>query len=216
MAISTYAELQSAVAKWLERTGDTTVTGNVADFITLAESRINRDLRLNAVEASAPLTGSTSSRILTPPSGVVAPIALYLTTYGTQDYLRPFVQGSESMGTINGVPSAWSWAGDVIWLDEPCDQAHTFTFRYQGTFALSDSATTNALLTAHPDVYLFASLVEVNAFLQDPQTAALWDARYRAAIDEINAKENRAKSRAPLIVDAALRHPGGYNINSDV
>ncbi len=42
MAITTYSELQSAVADWLNRSD---LTARIPDFITLAETRINRDLR---------------------------------------------------------------------------------------------------------------------------------------------------------------------------
>ena len=41
MSLATYTDLQTAVANWLMRAGDTEITGNVADFITLAESRIH-------------------------------------------------------------------------------------------------------------------------------------------------------------------------------
>ena len=43
MAIGTYAELQTAVANWLDR-GD--LTERVKEFIDLAEARMNRVLRL--------------------------------------------------------------------------------------------------------------------------------------------------------------------------
>jgi predicted PurR-regulated permease PerM len=43
MAIGTYAELQTAVANWLDR-GD--LTERIKEFIGLAEARMNRVLRL--------------------------------------------------------------------------------------------------------------------------------------------------------------------------
>ena len=42
MAIGTYAELQTAVANWLDR-GD--LTDRIVEFIDLAEVRINRIIR---------------------------------------------------------------------------------------------------------------------------------------------------------------------------
>lgn len=40
MALATYGDLQTAVASWLARAGDSVVTGSVADYITLCEARL--------------------------------------------------------------------------------------------------------------------------------------------------------------------------------
>ncbi len=40
MTLATYSDLETAVANWLARAGDSVITSNVADFITLCESRI--------------------------------------------------------------------------------------------------------------------------------------------------------------------------------
>jgi len=70
MTITTYSGLQTGVANWLSRSGDTTVTSNVADWIILCESRIHygsgdaedpdvsfftRPLRTRAMETEAQL-----------------------------------------------------------------------------------------------------------------------------------------------------------------
>lgn len=47
MAISTYSELQTAVANWLDRDD---LTARIPEFISLAEARFNRDLRIRAME----------------------------------------------------------------------------------------------------------------------------------------------------------------------
>lgn len=213
MAISTYAELKTAIANWLERSGDAAITANAGDFIALAESRLNRSLTLRAMEAETTLTGSVSSRQLTLPSDFVEPKALFLTTFGSQDYLRPFLAGTEPLGTTDGTPTAWTVNGAALDLDRPCDRAHTFLFRYRKSFALSDSATTNWLLTNHPDAYLFAALVEANIFLGDNETAVSWELRLKQSLDQIAEKEGRSKSRATLGVDPALmRTTGAFSI----
>src|SRR4051812_21707199 len=144
MSVSTYTELQTAVQTWLDRTDLSSVA---ADFITLAESRLNRVLsssRLNLVDGS--LTGSTSSRSVALPTGFVEPIALFLTTFGVRTMLAPKVAGTFEYGTTSGVPSAWCINGSNIDLDVPCDQAHTFSFRYRKKLDIA-SDTTNWLLT---------------------------------------------------------------------
>ena len=50
MAISTYAELQTAVTDWMARSD---LSGNAADFITLGEARLNRKLPLRELTDQA-------------------------------------------------------------------------------------------------------------------------------------------------------------------
>ena len=44
MALTTYAELQTAVANYLARTD---LTSQIPDFIYIAETRLRRQLRIN-------------------------------------------------------------------------------------------------------------------------------------------------------------------------
>src|SRR5205823_6475150 len=63
LALANYTDVQTAIATWLAAAGDAEVTGNAADFILLAEQRINRGaegsypsppLRLQAMETVDP------------------------------------------------------------------------------------------------------------------------------------------------------------------
>lgn len=216
MSLDSYANLKLEAANWLERSGDSTITGNVATFVTLAEARINRDLRLNAVEAEATLTGTLSSRSLSLPTGYIEAVALWLTTYGDRQPLRKFIAGTEPVLVPNGIPSAWCIDGAAISLDWPCDQAHPFAFRYRGRLRLSDVVTTNALLENHPDVYLSATLIEAYLFVKDTESAATWEGRYRDGKAGANRLEMRSK-RTKMAVDPGLAAIGGggtYNINT--
>ena len=53
MAITTYAELQTAVSNWLDRTD---LTARAPEFIALAEASMQRDIRHYSMEARAALT----------------------------------------------------------------------------------------------------------------------------------------------------------------
>src|SRR6185312_222580 len=50
MGLSTYSDLQTAVASWLAKSSDSAITGKAPDFVTLAESRIKDDLKTLAME----------------------------------------------------------------------------------------------------------------------------------------------------------------------
>ena len=211
MSISTYSELKTAVQTWLDRSD---LSANAADFIALAESRLNRVLPLRTMQVDVTLTGTGSSRSLALPADFVEPVALFLTTFGVQTRLTPRLAGTFEYGTVNGVPSAWCINGTNIDLDVPCDQAHTFSFRYRKSFALSDSVTTNWLLTNHPDVYLFAALVEAAFFIENPDFMAGVQGRLDLALKEVIDEQGRSLGIATLATDPALATRHRYNIRS--
>jgi len=57
MALTTYAELQTAVANYLARTD---LTSQIPDFIYLAETRLRRQLRINEMLTQTSLTVSAN------------------------------------------------------------------------------------------------------------------------------------------------------------
>ena len=80
-----------------------------------------------------------------------------------------------------GRPSQWTYPStSELKLDRPCDQAYAFRFHYRQRFALSDSATTNWLLTNHPDIYLAACLMWGAGYQEAFPNGAVW----KAVLDE--------------------------------
>lgn len=210
MTISTYAQLQAAVLTWTERTGagaTDPIVANITDLIAICESRLNRTLPHRFADTT--LTGTASSRQLTLPSDYAEPKRLQLTTNDEYTDLKPSTAATMDYIAISGTPDEWCINGSYIDLNRPCDQAHTFRFRYRQKLALSDSATTNWLLTAHPDVYLFGTLVEAADIAEFPERAPVWNARYMAALEEVAYNESRGESIATLNVDPALWARGG-------
>jgi len=218
MAIGTYAQLKTALETWLARAGDADVVANAADCISMGESRLNRRLDLRMFRTDATLTGTVSSRSLTLPTDFVEPIALFITISGSRTMLSPKIAGTFTYSTTNGIPVAWCINGSNIDLDCPLSSAYSFSFRYRQSFALSDSATTNWLLTNHPDCYLSAAMVHAAMLVQDSDAIQIWQSALNQHIDEINEKENRNRSIGTLIVDTALTtnlsSPGSFDFTS--
>jgi hypothetical protein len=69
MALSTYTELKTAIADWLDR-GD--LTANIPDFITLAEARVNRELRIRPQEVRSTMTTTAGNRYHALPGGYLS------------------------------------------------------------------------------------------------------------------------------------------------
>lgn len=97
-------------------------------------------------------------------------------------------------GGTTGRPAFFSIVGNEIQLAPAPDGSYEIEMDYYKKFdALSDSTTTNWLLTNSPDAYLFGSLAEASPFIRaNDSRIALWEAKYQAAIAELNRESDRA------------------------
>lgn len=209
MAISTYAELKTAVTNWMARSD---LSGDAADFITLAEARLNR--QIPAVETDVTLTGTIGSRrISVAANSVVSPLALFIVeATGEEDELTQKADGTFPYTATPGRPTVWAMDGTNIDFDCPLDAAYTFRFRIRQRFVLSDSATTNWLLTNHPDIYLAATIVWSGAFIRDPEVISLFKGALEEGIPEVKTIIAE-QSRGVLTVDPGLTQGGGFTYN---
>ena len=78
MAISTYSELKASIANFLNRDD---LTATIPDFISLAESSINNEIRHWRMETRAETT--IDSQFTGIPSDWLSTIRFHLTTSGT-------------------------------------------------------------------------------------------------------------------------------------
>ncbi len=180
MAIANYSDLKTKVASWGRRAGNATFVAEVPDIITLAEGRLNRELP--AVETDTTLTGVLNNRRIDISAvSMVEPIALFIAAIGMDEReVRFKADGTFPYLTTSGRPSFAAIDGTNIDFDRPLDAAYPFRFRYRQKFNLSDSATTNWLLTNHPDIYLAACLMWGAGYREDwPNGAA-----FKSILDE--------------------------------
>lgn len=193
-SLGTYAELQSAIASWNFARTDLPVE----NLILLAETRINRDLKLRNATTDESLTGVVSSRQIALPSGFISASDCWLVNSVGRVELYQLPPGITTI-TSSGQPEYWAIEGEYLTFERPCADDYAFVLRCITKLALA-STSTNWLLTNYPDVYLAASNVEAATWIQDDAQAVRWDARYQAALSGVNSIEARS-SRAPLRTD---------------
>jgi hypothetical protein len=197
MALTTYIELQAAIASRLHRSDLTT---QIVDYITIAEKRLNRLLKLSQAETEVTLTATPSSRSLTLPSDFGTVIALYLTTYLPRTPLEFRLPEDMQVMDANGQSEYWTIDGAVIKTDTPADIAYTYTLRYKAAYDLASSST-NTLLTKYPDLYLYGSLVEAGADTKDGELVQMSAGRFNEALREVKDDINAARNLAPLTTE---------------
>jgi hypothetical protein len=208
MAIGTYSELQTAVASWLVRRD---LTARIPEFITLAESRLNRVLRTRRGEVTQTTTAPSGARQISLPAAYSEALNVWLVYPGSSERteLRFVDPARLTVSTISGCPAAWTIDGSNLAFERPCDQDYEIAIRALEKFALSDAAPTNALLTDYPDAYLYATLAEAGPALRDADTAAAYEGKLSRAIAEINAKDARSRSQQKLSTEVGQMQRAG-------
>jgi len=196
MSITTYAELQAAVGNWLDHG---LFAARIPEFIALFEAAANRRLRVREQEATATLT---------PVSGAAALPADYLawrrlTWTGTPrvelQYVHPSYLQAAYPSSPSDVPRIFTIEGMTLKI-RPLDGTPLELDYFQKIPALSDGNPNNWLLAAHPDVYLFGSLVEAEMFGVNDERAPLWKARRDEIFDEIEKLTNKTRGAGAMRV----------------
>jgi hypothetical protein len=201
MAITTYAQLKTAIADWSNRSD---LTSYLGDFITLAENRMFDDLLLKNFESEESLTLTQDQNYVALPSGYVSPIAFWLIVDGERVALEMVLPEQLPYYTDSTQPEFWAIDGANIRFDCPASENYSAKFRMYKTSALSDSNTSNYLLTRRPDVYLAACMVECSRFIRDTELFNIWEPRYLTGRASLMASENRSRE-VPLRTDIPAR-----------
>ena len=193
MAISTYAELQTATANWLDRTD---LTARIPEFIDLAEASLNRTIR-NHQMITRNDAYSLDARYVNLPTDTleVVRIVVDVSPQITLEYLTPEEIAERRGSGGNGRPVYFTVIGgspnQIELLPSP-DSTYTSSIVYYTKIpALTDVATTNWLLTNNPDIYLFATLVEAFPYLMNDERVPMWNARLDKALNELKLQGGR-------------------------
>lgn len=183
MSIANYTELQAAVASWLKRDD---LTANIPDFISLAEARHARDLRLVQMLTTTTLATVAGVRTVALPADWLHPRSLALVSpYRRLAPASPGKFAEEFPSTFNASPKFYAFAGSNLLLGPTPDSVYSIEATYYARPpALSGSNPTNWLLTEHPGLYLWATLAEAEPFLLNDQRGPLWEAKYMADLTQ--------------------------------
>ena len=194
MALSTYSELQTSIAKYLNRND---LTDNIPDFVTLTEGKLNRDLLIRASVVRAETTTTSGTAFYNLPSDIIELKNITRDTSSASfalSYLSLESASREYGGVSSGFPRAYSSVGDTIKLLPTPDAAYTIGINYyQKLVALSDSNTSNIILENYPDLYLFGSCFEGALFLNDTEQSQRFGGIYAKVLQDVMLLEDRAE-----------------------
>lgn len=202
MALTTYAELKTSVGDWLNRSDLTTA---IPDFISLAEAQIERNLRTRQMIVRS--TASLTTEYSAVPDDFLEAKTFKLDTNPPTPMQFETIDSMDNLSTVytaSGKPAYFSVVGGQFRFVPTPDTTYTGELTYYAKLSkLSASNTTNWLLTAAPDIYLYGSLMQAAPYLQDDARITVWAALYKNGLEELKLADDRSSTSGGVLITRA-------------
>lgn len=205
MSFADYTSLKQSIGEWCHR-GDVSASASVTDdVIDLAEGVFNSKIRAREMEDFT-ATNATAG-FLVHPSDWLAHKSISFVTGGRKFELQP---ASEESGILQYGPSGSTTAQGFVVRGSKTFLLPTGSGTYQMVYykqipALTTSATTNWLLTAYPQLYLYGALLQLQGWGFQDERIPLWKAAHDEAIADLN-KSSRWASFGQVAQQRPDRH----------
>lgn len=209
MALDTYANLKDAVRRWSKRAD--AKDSFIDDFIALAEEEIYSNevapLRIKEMDSSTTDTLSTTVRTLALPTGFLdmRRFKINAQTASTPGFandvdIRYRAPDQLILSETKGAPGFYSITSQIE-FERIADRAYVVDFQYYKKLTgLSDSNTTNDILTNYPSIYLNGCLWALWDYYSEPQEADRYHMAMIGAIRGANKLSNKQRyGNAPQI-----------------
>lgn len=209
MAISSYADLQDAIDRWLHRSDMGTV---IPDLISLGESRIYRLLRVRQMEQAIATVMVNS--VMAVPSDYVALKLAYLSDTVPKVWLErkpaewiyrndPYRESRKSIPKYIGRE-----AQNFIFSPFPTRDYTVSGVYYKRLPSISTSL--NDIFTVHPGLWLFGALAESAPYIQHDARLPMWESKFNELLIEVTNEEyGESNSGSRLAMTSE-----GMNVNS--
>ena len=206
MSLSTYSDLQTSIANYLARSDLTSI---IPDFITLAENRLRRELRIRQMLKSVTTSTVSGDATVELPSDFLEIRDFVVMTNPIQplSYSSPSSLSNDLRTSEVGVPLSYTILASEFQLAPAPDGIYTLKMLY---FAappyLSSSNTTNVFLNIAPDGLLYGALVEAEPYLMNDARINTWGSMYDRAITSLTKSDEEGQySGVPLAMKLTPR-----------
>lgn len=196
MALDSFANLKLSIADWLNRDDLTAV---IPDFIKLAETQLNREIRHYKMHNKA--TANIETQYSATPTDWLQSVRFHLNdtskTLLKQTSAEEIAKLRDDADDSKGRPQYYAHVGDLIEVFPTPDQNYEGELLYyQKLETLSNTNTSNWLLQMSPDAYLYGSLLQASPYLQADERMAVWGATYQGIINSINGESDNTRHSA--------------------
>ena len=206
MSFATYSDLKTSIAGYLARSD---LTSQIPDFITFAENRLRRELRIRQMLKSVTTaTVSGDSTVELPSDFLEIRDFVALTNPITPiSYSSPSALSNDPVASQVGVPKSYTILANEFLMSPVPDGVYTLRLLYFAAPAyLSSSNASNVFLTTAPDALLYASLIEAEPYLFNDSRINTWGTMYDRAISSlVKSDEQGQYSGVPLAMKLTPR-----------
>ena len=206
MSLSTYSDLQTSIANYLARSDLTSI---IPDFITLAENRLRRELRIRQMLKSVTTSTVSGDATVEVPSDFLEIRDFVVMTNPIQplSYSSPSSLSNDPRTSEVGVPKSYTILASEFQVAPAPDGIYTLKMLYFAAPAyLSSSNTTNVFLNIAPDALLYASLIEAEPYLMNDARINTWGTMYDRAISSLTKSDEEGQySGVPLAMKLTAR-----------
>tara|TARA_S200002703_G_scaffold91796_1_gene79280 strand:+ start:4938 stop:5453 length:516 start_codon:yes stop_codon:yes gene_type:complete len=124
-------------------------------------------------------------------------------------YLSPESVSREYGTAVSGQPRAYTNLGNDLKLVPSPDAAYSISINYYSQLrSLSDSVTTNDVLTQYPSLYLFGACLEGAIYLNDTDQTNRFGSVFQKALDDVQRAEEAARYSGTVMTTSIQGDPG--------
>jgi hypothetical protein len=207
MSITSYGELKTAVANWLDRAD---LEDRIPEFISIVQGKLYygfgedagrvEPLRIDAMLTSADL--SPSSGVAAKPSGFLEARRVYVNgaVKATPSFLAPEDFWNRQAVGESGYPDFFTIEGSNF-IFAPNGDAYTMKLLYYAKFtALSSDDDADWIITNHPFMYLSGALAEAYGYIEEPLLAAHWQEQFINAVKGVQISADRETRSGSVLI----------------
>ena len=206
MSFATYSDLQTSIANYLARSD---LTSQIPDFITFAENRLRRELRIRQMLKSVTTSTVSSDATVEVPSDFleIRDFVVMTNPITPLSYSSPSSLSNDPRTSQVGVPRSYTILASEFQLTPIPDAAYTLKMLYYAAPAyLTTNNTSNTFLLNAPDALLYASLIEAEPYLMNDARINTWGTMYDRAISSLTkSDESTQYSGVPLSIKLTSR-----------
>jgi hypothetical protein len=216
VAITTYAQLQSAILYRMGNRSDAGLTARVPEFITSAEDEMQRRLKTADQEASTTLTTTADTPTVALPTGFISARRIRLLEGGVYTDLWPVSLAGDKTEYVSGRPQAVALQGSNLVVKPTPDGAYSLPMDYYAKFtALSDSNTSNWILASHQDAYVTGGLGHGFLSVGNFERGEYYLQKFFAILDDIGDFDKKKRfGQGKARTDLAWINRSSFNINT--
>jgi hypothetical protein len=189
--------------------GRTDLTAMIPTFISLAEARLQRELRTRQMLKSATATMTGGDPTVGLPTDFLEMRDLYIQGNPRMPvtYLSPSAFTRDARADESGKPFYYTvLASEFLFAPIPDGTKTLEILYYAKPTVLSDSNASNVFLANYPDALLYGALVEAEPYLINDARVQLWISLYDRAINSISESDEGSEySGVPLQMKVTSR-----------